>query len=175
MPANILIAYASKHGATAEVARVIGETLTAPGAEIAVHPVSEVDDLSPYTAAIIGSPIYSSDWLPEATAFVKRHSRALGALPTACFVLAIRLRDGSEAIRETVERYITTERVIMQPISVGYFAGRLDYDLLSPITRLQIQTKGLPEGDFRDWDTIRDWATGLRAPLLAGAGAGRDL
>jgi menaquinone-dependent protoporphyrinogen oxidase len=175
MPANILIAYASKHGATAEVAEAIGDALTAPDVEVAVLPVSEVDDLSPYTAAVVGSPIYSSDWLPEATTFVKRHSRALGALPAACFVLAIRLRDGSEAIRETVERYITTERVIMQPVSVGYFAGRLDYDLLSPITRLQVQTKGLPAGDFRDWDAIRAWAADLRAPLLAKAGAGRDL
>jgi menaquinone-dependent protoporphyrinogen oxidase len=173
MPAHILIAYASKHGATAEVAEAIGDTLIAPGVEVDVRPVSGVDDLSPYTAAVVGSPIYSSDWLPEATDFVKRHSRVLGALPAACFVLAIRLRDGSEAIRETVERYITTERVIMQPVSVGYFAGRLDYDLLSPITRLQVQTKGLPAGDFRDWDAIRTWAADLRAPLLAGAG--RDL
>jgi menaquinone-dependent protoporphyrinogen oxidase len=171
MPAHILIAYASKHGATAEVAGAIGETMTAPGVDVAVRPVSEVDDLSPYTAAVVGSPIYSSDWLPEATGFVKRHSRALGAMPAACFVLAIRLRDGSEAIRETMERYITAERVIMRPVSVGYFAGRLDYDLLSPITRLQVETKGLPEGDFRDWGAIRAWAADLRAPLLAEAGA----
>lgn len=175
MPAHILVAYASKHGATAEVAQAVGDVLSGPGAEVAVRAVAEVDDLTPYTAAVVGSPIYSSDWLPEATAFVKGHSRALGAMPAACFTLAIRLRNGSEAIRETVERYITTERVIMQPISVGYFAGRLDYDLLSPITRLQVQTKGLPAGDFRDWDAIRAWAADLRPLLLAEAEAGRDL
>lgn len=166
MTRRILVAYASRHGATAEVAQAIAAVLRDGGAEADALPASDVADLTPYDAVVLGSPLYSSEWLPDAREFVSAHRAALGELPTACFVLAIRLHDGSEAIREAIAGYLTSERVIMRPVAVGYFAGALDLGKLSAITRLQVQTKNLPEGDFRDWDAIRAWAASLPGLLF---------
>ena len=164
----ILVAYASKYGATEEVAQTIGEVLTEEGLDVDVQPVGTVETLQNYEAVVIGAPLYSANWLEEATVFVKTHQKALGDLPVACFVLAIRLRLDDEEIRNAVLRAIDTERVIMQPVSVGLFAGALDYDKLSAITRLQIETKDLPEGDFRDWEAIKGWAAALPGQLANG-------
>jgi menaquinone-dependent protoporphyrinogen oxidase len=166
MPNPILVAYGTRHGATAEVAQVVGEVLAVGGADVAVHPLADVQTLEGYPAAVIGAPLYSAAWLPEATGFVKTHQAALARMRVACFVLAIRLRLPDEGLRQAVLSAIATERVMMKPLSVGLFAGALDYARLSPIVRLQAQTKGLPEGDFRDWDAIRAWAAEV-GPLLA--------
>jgi menaquinone-dependent protoporphyrinogen oxidase len=161
MSERILIAYASRHGATAEVAEVISQTLSTNGVKVDLASMTDIESIDGYRAVVVGAPIYSANWMPEATEFVKKHQAALGRVPVACFVLAIRLRDDSDDIREAVKRAISTERVIMQPVALGLFAGALDYGKLSPIVRLQAETKKLPEGDFRDWDAIRDWASTL--------------
>jgi menaquinone-dependent protoporphyrinogen oxidase len=163
---RFLVAYATRHGATVEVAEAIAETLHSGGAEAEVLPAADATDLTPYDAVILGSPIYSSEWLPAAREFVAAHRATLSEMPTACFVLAIRLHDDSEVIRETIAGYLTPERVTMQPVSIGYFAGALDLSKLSAITRLQVQTKNLPEGDFRDWEAIRAWAASLPGLLF---------
>jgi menaquinone-dependent protoporphyrinogen oxidase len=166
MTRRILVAYATRHGATAEVAEAVAEAIRGSGAEVEILPAADAADLTPYDAVVLGSPIYSSEWLPAATEFVSAHRAALSEMPTAIFVLAIRLHDDSEVIRETIAGYLTPQRVTMQPVSIGYFAGALDLSKLSAITRLQVQTKNLPEGDFRDWEAIRTWAVSLSGLLF---------
>jgi menaquinone-dependent protoporphyrinogen oxidase len=46
----------------------------------------------------------------------------------------------------------------IKPISIGTFAGALDYQNLSWLNKKIMKSKGSPEGDFRDWDAIRAWA-----------------
>lgn len=161
MPDRILITYASRHGATAEVAEAISQTLSSKGVDVDLMTLTKIKAIDGYRAVVIGAPIYSANWMPDATEFVKKHQSSLGKIPVACFVLAIRLREDTEELREAVKRAISTERVIMQPVTLGLFAGALDYGKLSPIVRLQAETKKLPEGDFRDWDAIREWASTL--------------
>ena len=47
MNTNVLVAYASKHGATAEIGEKIGEVLQAAGLPVQVLPVERVKDLEP--------------------------------------------------------------------------------------------------------------------------------
>jgi menaquinone-dependent protoporphyrinogen oxidase len=168
MDTRILVTYFSRHGATAEAAARIGEVVAASGVPVDVAPMADVTGLDGYRAVVVGAPLYSANWPPEATGFVRKHSRALLMRPVACFVLAIRLRTDTEALRQAVLSAVSTERVMMKPRTVGLFAGALDYARLSPIVRLQAQTKGLPEGDFRNWAAIEAWAAGLPAVLLEG-------
>jgi menaquinone-dependent protoporphyrinogen oxidase len=44
----VLVAYASKYGATAEIARRIGETLAQEGWQVKVLPADQVPDLAIY-------------------------------------------------------------------------------------------------------------------------------
>ena len=53
----------------------------------------------------------------------------------------------------------------VKPVEMGFFAGTLDYSKLNLVYRTVMKSKmkkrGVPEGDFRDWDAIRSWAEGL--------------
>ncbi len=46
----------------------------------------------------------------------------------------------------------------IRPLGIGTFAGALDYNKLSWLNRNILKAKGAPEGDFRDWNSIRTWA-----------------
>jgi menaquinone-dependent protoporphyrinogen oxidase len=77
MSDTILVTYATFTGSTAETAAFIGRVLAENGAQVEVRPVQDVTDLTPYRAVVIGSPIQSSKWLPEAMQFVQTHQAAL--------------------------------------------------------------------------------------------------
>ena len=152
MDHRVLVTYATRAGSTAEVAA-------------APRPVADVSDLSGYQAAVIGSPLHSGEWLPEALVFVARHQAALRQMPTALFLLC--MLDGTEETRRVKEAKLESVRHRLKPVAIGVFAGAMDYGKLPPIERLKAQTKGLPEGDFRDWEAIRRWAADLRPALAA--------
>ena len=60
MDARILVAYASKHGSTREIAQAIGDVLRDAGFAVKVAAVSTVSDLSPYDAVVLGSALYAA-------------------------------------------------------------------------------------------------------------------
>ena len=55
MSDKVLVAYASKYGATEGIAGKIGEVLAEAGLAAEVQPVAEVKDLSSYRAVVLGS------------------------------------------------------------------------------------------------------------------------
>lgn len=161
MPNTTLVTYASRYGATAEIAQRIGDTLTSSGHTVKVSPIADVDSLDGYKAVVIGGSIYSGEWPPDLIEWVGTHLHALRQMPCAVFVTAARLRDSSDAMRLSVHSSISKHIIFIEPAAVGYFGGAVDYGKLSPIVRMQLQTKGLPEGDFRDWYAIDAWARAL--------------
>src|SRR6266496_2234102 len=78
MTALILVAYATKHGSTQEVAEAIAATLREHALEVEVQPASEVRALDRYGAVLLGAPLYSGRWHGDANRFLKRHRTALG-------------------------------------------------------------------------------------------------
>jgi menaquinone-dependent protoporphyrinogen oxidase len=58
MEIRVLVAYASKYGATAEIAEKIGQVLRQAGLQVDVSPVNHISDLTPYRAIVLGSAIY---------------------------------------------------------------------------------------------------------------------
>jgi menaquinone-dependent protoporphyrinogen oxidase len=55
---KVLVAYASKYGATAGIAEAIAATLRQEGLEADARPAQEVRDLGGYRAVVLGSPVY---------------------------------------------------------------------------------------------------------------------
>lgn len=53
----VLVAYASRHGSTQDVAEVIGDVLREHGAEADVRPAAEVCDLAPYGGVVLGAAV----------------------------------------------------------------------------------------------------------------------
>ena len=58
MEIRVLVTYASKYGATAEIAEKIGQVLRQAGLQADVLPVNRVNDLTPYKAFVLGSAAY---------------------------------------------------------------------------------------------------------------------
>jgi len=156
---KILVAYATKAGSTAEVAAEIGRVVESKsGCKVDVHPVDKLNGVDGYDAVIIGSGIRAGKWLPEATKFVERHRDALSRVPVAYFVVCLTLKDNTEENRRTVAAYLDPVCEMVQPVDVGLFAGAMDSSKLPFILRLMMKAMKAPQGDFRDWEGIRDWA-----------------
>ena len=59
---KVLVAYGTKHGATAEIAEKIGQVLRQAGLPTEVLPADGVGDLTPYKAVVLGSALYIGRW-----------------------------------------------------------------------------------------------------------------
>ena len=162
---KILIAYATRGGSTAEVAEVVAEVLGATGASVDVAPVKNVQDLSGYDAVVIGSAIRMGQWLPEAVDFVQTNRVNLSHIPTAYFVVSAFLRNDTPTMRQEVRSYLDPVCQLLEPVSIGLFAGKMDYRRLSCVDRMLAKVMKQREGDWRNWEAIESWARALE-PLL---------
>ncbi len=162
----ILDPYASKCGSTGGVAEVIGQALCDQGAAVDVRLATEVNDLSAYQAVILGSAIRMGRWLPEAVKFVETQQDALKQVPVAYFTVCMTLQEDTEENRREVAAYVDPASEIVQPVNVGAFAGAMDYGQLSLPFQLMIKMMKVPEGDFRNWDSIHTWGSNVHPMLL---------
>lgn len=171
---HILIAYGSGSGSTAEVAEAIADVLRSPergepaegGSEVLVDVknVLDVSDLSPYSAAIIGSSIRAGRWLPEAVELVLHFRADLRRMPVAYFTTCLTMVNDTADSRRIVLGYMDPILDLdpdIRPVGLGLFAGSLDPHL-QPI----LPGEGGPYGDFRDWKAIRSWAQLVRSRLV---------
>ncbi len=162
---KILVAYATRAGSTAEVAARVAEVLSETGAIVEVRPIQDVREVQGYDAVVIGSAIRMGHWLPEVVTFVKANRDTLSHIPTAYFLVSGLLREDTPEMRKTVLAYLDPVRVILEPTSIGLFAGKIDYSKLSWLDRI-IAKKVMSEGDGRNWDAIQSWARELLATAL---------
>lgn len=158
---RIMVAYASKYGSTGGVADAIGKELSDRGANADVVLIKNASDIDSYQGAVIGSAIYRGKWMSEAIEFVKKNRNILRQMPVSYFLVCMSLVKPTEKDRAQVLSYMAPvlEAVPeVKPAAIGTFAGALHYDNLSWLTKKVMKSKGTPEGDFRNWDVIRDWA-----------------
>lgn len=170
MSKKILVAYASGAGSTAGVAEAIGKTLAEHGAAVDVRLMTNVTDLSPYSAVVAGSAIHSSKWLPEAMSFMQKYRAELAQKPFASFVVCMAMAMENEMYRQGVGEYLKPVRELVQPVSEGFFAGAVILKNLKPfpdrlILRGICASGAWKEGDFRDWEAVRTWSEKLSAQL----------
>jgi menaquinone-dependent protoporphyrinogen oxidase len=171
MANKILVTYASRLGATADVAKAIGRTLAERGAQVDVLRMQEVKDISPYQAVVAGSAIRAKKWLPEAMQFMRTHQAALAQRPFAAFLVCMTLAmPNGEKYRPMVAEWLEPVRALVRPVREGLFAGILDIRRIETFgKRLQFRISVLmgvwKEGDHRDWEAISTWAESL-PPLL---------
>jgi menaquinone-dependent protoporphyrinogen oxidase len=166
----ILVAYASKHGATAGIARRIAERLTERGHVAEARSVDEIADLGRPDAVVLGSAVYAGSWRKEAVDFVERHNHELARIPVWLFSsgpLGDHVDDDEEQPRqlEDIRRSIA-------PRDHRTFFGALNIGALSFGERMIVKAVKAPEGDFRNWEDIDAWADGIDVRLDADRAAG---
>jgi menaquinone-dependent protoporphyrinogen oxidase len=167
----ILVAYASKHGSTAEIARRIAERLSDRGHDVEARSVDEVDRLDRVEAVVLGSAVYAGSWRNEAVAFVERHAQELRRIPVWLFSSGP-LGDHVEDLEEQPRQLDDIRRAIA-PRDHRVFFGALDLRVLSFGERMIVKAMKAPVGDFRNWGEIDAWADGIDVALHADRTVGR--
>ena len=156
----ILVAYASKHGGTMEIAKRIGEQLENEGFQVTVAAVDRVGDISQYQAVILGSAVYIGQWQRKAVKFVQKHHRELIARKVWIFSSGptgegdpIDLLDGwnlPKKLKPLIEE--------IEPEDITVFHGVVIREKLGGLARYMIDKVESPVGDYRDWQMITAWA-----------------
>ena len=167
MTNNVLVAYATKYGATAEIAERIGQTLRTIGTEVDVVPADKAGDPAGYAAVVLGSAVYAGSWRKEAAAWLEAHETVLAGRPTWLFSSgptgegdAAELMKGwrfPEALQPVADR--------IQPRDIAFFHGEIDTKKLNLAEKVLVKGIKAPTGDFRDWDAIEAWAGGIALAL----------
>jgi len=167
MSSRVLVAYATRYGATAEVAEAIATTLRDAGLEIELRNVEDVRDVRGYDAVVFGAPVYLGRMLRAGRRFLQRHRAELARVTFAAFVVGV---DREDRRRGALQRRLA-KRPPLHPVAVGVFGGLVDAsrlrfrDKTPPIRKMGALT------DMRDWDAIDAWARGLAAALARRPGS----
>jgi menaquinone-dependent protoporphyrinogen oxidase len=167
---KVLVAYASKHGSTAEIAQRLGGwlgaalTSTDVTAEVDVLSAEDVRDreLDGYGAVVIGSGVYAGHWLEPATELVEKHGGFLSSVPVWVFSSGP-VGDLPGPHEEPAE--VQGVLVSIAPRDHRLFGGALEKHRLGWGERAMVAALRAPEGDFRDWDAIEAWAGEIAAAL----------
>lgn len=173
MKEPVLVAYASRYGATREIAEAVARVLEARGSAVHCCPAEAVEALAPYRAVVLGSAVYEGDWLVEASDFVRRFAPELAQRPLWCFSSGTAGAAPTETMQGwTHPRLLTSLFAELQPQGHAVFGGRLEPRRLSVGDWWRYPSLRGVRGDFRDWEAITAWANGV-ADALAGSGQGR--
>lgn len=166
---KVLVAYASKHGSTAEIARAIALDLRADGLAVDVQQVGDVSAVDPYDAVILGSAVYMGHWLEAARDLAVREAVALRQRDVWLFStgpIGEPPKPAENAVDVSEVMYLTHAR------EHQLFEGKIDRTRLGFVERSLVAALRVPDGDFRDWSEIRHWAGTIRAELSLRAVAG---
>jgi len=153
---TVLVAYATRHGSTREVAEAIATRLRDEAATVDVRPARSVrEPVAGWDLVMLGAPIYSGRWHRDAHRFLKRHRSELLLMPVAVFGMGPRsgTEDGWARSRAQLDRALAKHEWLV-PAATALFGG------VDPPKRA-----GEPRRDLRDWDAIREWAGSI--PLVS--------
>jgi menaquinone-dependent protoporphyrinogen oxidase len=169
---KILVAYATAHGSTAEVARFMQRVLRVYDAQVDCHPVDAVQSLEGYDAVILGSAVQEGMWLREAGLFLERFAEGLKTTPLYLFITCVRVLE--QGGLEHVLKYYIHQRALegMNVRDTTAFSGKLDMSAVNWEERwtlsLRYDGKEMPgnlSGDFRDWRVITSWVNKIGGDL----------
>ena len=167
MDIQVLVVYATKYGATAEIAEKIAQVLREAGLRTDVLPTDRVSDLTPYQAVVLGSAVYIGKWRKEAVKFLQANEKALAERQVWLFSSGptgegdpVELTKGwrfPKALQPIADR--------IRPRDIAVFHGNVNMKKLNFIEKWMIKNVKAPLGDFRDWEAITSWATAIAEVL----------
>ena len=164
-PVRVLVAAASRHGATAELAEAIADGVRSglPGAaEVVVRRARDVDDVAGYDAVVLGSAVYFGHWLEEAHDLLLRYAVPLWERPVWLF------SSGPVGVPERPPEAlldVDEEFRLARARDHRIFPGRLDRSRLEVAERAVVTALHAPEGDFRPWALAADWGASIGRAL----------
>jgi menaquinone-dependent protoporphyrinogen oxidase len=167
MEIKVLVTYATKHGATAEIAEKIGQVLKGAGLQADVLPVTKVKDIKQYSAVIAGSAIYIAMWRKEFLRFLVSNEKVLAGMPVWLFSSGP-MGEGDPVELSQGWRFPESQRELIdaiKPREVAVFHGSINPQKMGFLEKWVIKNVKAPTGDFRNWEAITKWAGGIAAEL----------
>jgi menaquinone-dependent protoporphyrinogen oxidase len=158
---HVLVAYGSKHGATAEIAEWIAQALRDDGLTAEARPADSVDDVASYDAVVVGGAVYMARWHRTTRRFIRRHRRQLELMPVWLFAsgpLEHSADDGSAALAPGVRRLSAR----LHARGSVTFGGRIDTDTAGRMAHAIAEKSA---GDYRDRNQITGWAHQIATDL----------
>ncbi|MFC8510936.1 flavodoxin domain-containing protein [Streptomyces sp. NPDC057411] len=161
---RVLVAYGSRHGATAGIADEIGKALRADGVDAVVLPADTVTDVSGYDGVVLGGALYAGRWNGKASRCARRNAEQLRNRPVWLF--------SSGPVDSSAEQHDIppTPGVARRMKKLGArehitFGGAVTADTSGRIARSLVRHgKG---GDFRNPQRIQEWAHHIGSELGA--------
>ena len=153
---SVLVAYASKHGSTAEIANAIAEELRESGLAPDVREAGDVASVEAYDAVIIGSAVYMRRWRHDAKRLIKRESKHLAERPFWIFSSGDIGENPDSDWVEPAHVVSLAERLGVREHVV--FGGRLPLEPGNFVERAMVENTPPDKRDLRDWAEIRSWA-----------------
>ena len=193
---RVLVAYATRHGSTREVAAEVAAALTEAGMTAEARGIGDDVDPSGYDAVVVGGPMILG-WHKDARRFLRRHRDRLSSIPTAFFITAASLTGTGETVVHGVpvdvdpwlakpprragsltrkERYALPSHYLDKPLAatggvrprrVAFFAGSLDLTTMNLFEKVFVLlVVGASPGDGRHWEFVRRWGHDLAGELV---------
>ncbi|MEI6237187.1 MAG: flavodoxin domain-containing protein [Candidatus Saccharibacteria bacterium] len=165
---KVLVVYGSKHGSTREIAERITDELKKYKLNVDLITSDTGADITNYQAVVIGSGVYAGNWVGKAKNFIEANSTDL--VKTKVWLFSVGpigdpLKPGPdkavspELIKELKKQTSAIEHKLL--------AGSLNMKNLNFGEKLIVKAFKTPEGDYRNWDEISDWAKKIAKSLKA--------
>jgi menaquinone-dependent protoporphyrinogen oxidase len=169
MKTEVLIAYCTRSGSTAEVAEAIGKSVRDAGLAVRVKPVAEVESITAQTEVVLGTALYIGHFPNEFHRFLKRFEAELAKVRPWVFVLGPTEKERKHfAAAEEQARRELDKHPKLRPADMRVLGGKFDPEHLtlafpmSLILKLPANPmKKMPASDIRDWDWIHRWAEAI--------------
>ena len=152
---HVLVAVASRHGATHEIGERIRERLSEQGLDTDLSDLDDPCDPDGYDAYVLGSSVYMGKWQKSARRFLDDHAAELSRHPVWLFSSGPLGPHGGEAMSPDDVDHLVNE---VRAGNHRSFPGRLDPEMLRTSERIAAAIVHAPAGDFRDWEEIDAWA-----------------
>lgn len=161
---RVLVAYGSKHGATAGIAEQIGTSLREDGIDAVVAPAGEVNDVRGYDGVVLGGSLYAGRWNGRARRCAQRNQRQLKHCPVWLFSSG---PVDSSAEQQDIPPVRAVARQMRRLGARDHitFGGSITAGTPGLFARALVREgKG---GDFRNPERIQAWAHHIGAELAA--------
>ena len=163
---KLLVAYASKHGSTAEIAEAIADEIRLTGIEVDLAEAGDVHDLDGYDGVVLGSAVYMKRWRAPARRLLRRLERDLGQRPLWMF------SSGPVGDAETDPTWCEPTGTLSRAQRMNLrdhviFGGRVPQDPHNFVERAMLRDTPAEVQDRRDVEQIRAWARDIAEAFAA--------
>lgn len=169
---HVLVAYATAHGSTKQVAEAIAERLRTAGLVVTVRAAGDVVDVASYDAVVLGSAMHHQRWLTPASALaaeLREHPGHPLWVYSVCTVGETTSFLGPRLSRLARRRRTPPDDVVASGVPHRFFAGAIERTHWDLVGRLFFAVTGGHYGDHRDWADIDRWADTIAAELTSGS------